>query len=268
MKRLTVNTGFLTLLLLILLSCEKQTSWELQKGERYPVVDCILTNELKIQELTVYWSALGMNEIPQPISGAYIELFDENSSVLFSEDTNKAGRYISSQSFRAAAGYTYRLVVACNGISDTAEAEMVAINPLEPLKIVVYDSLYRFEYTESQRPSMTEIYYNWSADGNYCEKYGACSASETFYTLENIDVGKLFPPDKQVIAFPRNTEIIRKKYSLSEEHQEFLRSLLLETEWRGGLFDIEQDNVPTNFHHGIRGWFAACMVLSDTTFFK
>jgi hypothetical protein len=77
-------------------------------------------------------------------------------------------------------------------------------------------------------------------------------------------VAEEFGPAKQEIWFPAGTTLIRKKYSLTKSHQEFIRSLLIETEWRGGLFDMEQGNVLTNFSHGTRGWFAACMVISDT----
>ena len=145
---------------------------------------------------------------------------------------------------------------------------MKGIAPLEAIDIAPKDSLYRLVYHESQDASMMEVYYDWSATPEYCTLYGYCDASEVYYTLDNIDAEKIFAPDRQIIPFPEKTRIIRRKYSLSAAHQEFLRALLLETEWRGGLFDAEQGNVPTNFSHGIRGWFGACMVETDTTLFK
>jgi hypothetical protein len=228
-------------------------------------VDCIITNEMKYHELKLYLSSTGLNQQPEGISDAVITLSDGDTTLSFTEV--EAGKYLSSVPFRASAGHEYSLSVTCLGISDTAHAEMVAITPLESFEITAYDSLFRFVYYPGNQPSMTEIFYDWSAVPGYCESYGACRASETYYTLDNIDVSKMFSPERIVIPFPRNTEIIRKKYSLSESHQEFIRSLLLETDWRGGVFDVEQGNVPTNFSHGIRGWFAACMVLSDTTYF-
>ncbi|HEX2395261.1 MAG TPA: hypothetical protein VHI78_07945, partial [Bacteroidales bacterium] len=97
-----------------------------------------------------------------------------------------------------------------------------------------------------------------------CEQYGACNALDVYYVLNNIDLGKIFSPDRQVIKFPHKTTIIRRKYSLTPEHQEFARSLMLETEWRGGIFDAEAGNVPTNFKNGMHGWFAVCTLVSDT----
>jgi hypothetical protein len=81
-------------------------------------------------------------------------------------------------------------------------------------------------------------------------------------------VNNIFGPAKDTIYFPAGTKIIRRKYSLSKEHQDFIRTLLIETEWRGGIFDVQQGNVLTNISNGARGFFAACMVLSDTTVVK
>jgi hypothetical protein len=256
------------LLSAVMLSCEKETTWDIQPSPTFPVVDCIITNEMKTQELRLYMSSEGLNQQPLPVSGAVIALNDGTSSMTFTEDTSEAGRYISSEPFMASAGNIYTLTIAWGNICDTAFAGMVAITPLETFQIAVYDSLFRFVYHGSSKPSMTEVFYDWSAVPEYCESFGSDKASEVFYTLDNLDVSLLFAPERLVVPFPRNTLIIRRKYSLSEAHQRFLRSLLLETDWRGGLFDVEQGNVPTNFRHGIRGWFAACMVLSDTTLYK
>ena len=99
----------------------------------------------------------------------------------------------------------------------------------------------------------------------YCSSFGNCSATEYFYTLSTIDVNKTFAPTKEIIYFPSGTTLIRRKYSLSEKHQEFLRSLLMETEWTGGSFDVQHGNVKTNLSNGALGFFAVCMVLSDST---
>jgi hypothetical protein len=254
------------LLLLLTLSCEKITTWDIQPSDQFPVVDCIITNELKYQELTLYLSAKGLNQNPEAISGAVITMNDGISTLSFSEI--EPGKYRSAEPFMASAGNEYTLSVTCRGITAVARAEMVAITPLESLEIVARDSLFRFVYHSGNQPSMTEVFYDWSAVPGYCESYGSCQASEVFYTLDNIDVSKMFAPDRIIIPFPKGTQIIRRKYSLSKDHQQFIRSLLLETDWRGGLFDVEQGNVPTNFSSGMRGWFATCMVLSDTTYFE
>jgi len=256
------------ILLLQLVSCEQKTDWDLQNSREFLVADCIITNELKYHELWLYRSASQLNQLPEGFSGVAAELSDESQSVEFTEDPDNPGHYISVLPFMATAGKTYRLTLSYNGLADTAYASMTGVSPLENIDITPADGYFHLVFHPGTPAFMMDVYYDWSADTLYCEQYGACQAAEAYYNLDNIDVGKLFAPEKQVILFPHKTQIIRRKYSLTEEHQQFLRSLLLETEWRGGLFDVEQGNVPTNFHNGVRGWFAACAVVADTTDFE
>jgi hypothetical protein len=128
--------------------------------------------------------------------------------------------------------------------------------------------LFQFIPVTSGEPSMTEVYMDWSSIPSYCSTYGHCEAQETFYYLKNIDVNKVFGPEKEVIYFPSETKIVRRIYSLSNEHQAFLRSLLMETEWRGGLFDVQPANVKSNLSNGAWGFFGACMVLTDSLIAK
>ena len=253
---------------LLHLSCEHETDWPLNPGENLVIADCIITNEMKHHELWLYSSAGQLNQRPEGFSGVTVQLDDGSNTFIFEEDGEEPGKYLSQTAFAATVGKTYQLILSYNGLADTANADMTGVTPLEPIIIDASDGLFRLAYQPGSPPSMTEVYYDWSAADAYCEQYGACQAFEIFYSLDNIDIGKEFAPEKQIILFPYHTRIIRRKYSLSEDHQQFIRSLLLETEWRGGLFDVEQGNVPTNFQHGVRGWFAACAVVSDTTYFE
>jgi hypothetical protein len=112
---------------------------------------------------------------------------------------------------------------------------------------------------------MTEVYYDWSHDTTYCTSYGYCSAGETYYILDNHDINAIFSPDKKQLYFPEGTMLIRKKYGLTESHQEFIRSLLMESDWSGGMFDVQHGNLESNLSEGALGYFGACMVVSDTT---
>ena len=62
----------------------------------------------------------------------------------------------------------------------------------------------------------------------------------------------------------QTTTIIESKYSVTPEHAGFIRSMLLETEWRGGLFDVAQGNLETNLSQGAFGFFAISTVIRDT----
>jgi hypothetical protein len=254
--------------LFALVSCEQKTDWDIHEGEPFLVADCIITNELKNHEFHLYRSSAEMNHAPEGYPGAIVKLYDGSSTIIFTEDPVIPGRYVSALPFIGTAGLQYSMVVLYEGHSDKALASMAGVAPLEELRTVASDEYFRYIFNQAVPAYMLEVYYDWSGNPAYCEQYGSCDASEVFYSLHNIDVGKIFAPDKQIIRFPHSTRIIRRKYSLNEDHQAFIRSLLLETEWRGGFFDTEQGNVPTNFRHGLRGWFAACTVVSDTTYFE
>ena len=252
--------------LLPVLSCEELTNWDILSYETYVIADCIITNEMKYQELWLNKSINAMNEIPQGISGAFIVLGDGTNAYVFIEDLSEPGHYVSDIPFMASAGQVYRLTIVTGSYTDTAYASLTGVSPLDAMDITASDTLLQYVYHDTPGASMTEIRYDWSANPSYCAVYGGCMATEVYYTLNNIDPAKEFAPDRIKLLFPHQTQIIRRKYSLSDDHQRFIRSLLLETDWRGGFFDTEQGNIPTNFSHGIHGWFAACSVVSDTIF--
>jgi hypothetical protein len=256
------------LLLSPIMACEKETIWKINPGESFLITDCIITNELKKHELTVYWSSDSLNQPVEGFSGATVQITDGIGIVTFTEDLGNKGRYIANMAFRATVGRTYMLTISREGNSDTAFATMTGVTPLGEINIQPDGDYFSYIFNPAGAGYMLEVSYDWSDVPGFCELYGSCQALDVFYALNNIDPGKIFAPDKQKILFPHKTNIIRRKYSLSPEHQEFARSLLLETEWRGGIFDAEAGNVPTNFKNGMQGWFAVCMVVSDTTYFN
>ena len=256
----------LLLVLLKLLSCEEETSWEIAPSEPVVVVDALITSEFASQVIYVYSSSSDLNKDSEGISGANLYITDGHNQFFFTESTDSAGKYIS-QPFIVVTNEIYTLVIEHEGFIDSAKAQIVPVSPLRDFEFDVDGELFRYQDPGSDLPSMTEVFYDWSNDVSYCDSFGACQAVEVFYTLNTVDLMEEFAPDKQKILFPKETWIYRKKYSLSDQHQEFVRGLLLETEWRGGLFDTEHGNIPTNFVNGARGWFGVCQVLTDSIFF-
>jgi hypothetical protein len=259
---------FVPLLLALLAGCEVEYSWNLRsKNINTIVVDGILTNEMKTQCIKISSVNAAMNQAYVPISGATVTVSDSVNLYPFSESLSEPGSYYSSP-FQAFVGKTYYLNIVYQSITYTAKANMASITALDSLVLNKSNDLYTYSQGKTGDPAMTEVFLDWSTVPAYCTTYGHCTAQETFYVLHNIDVNKEFGPEKEIIYFPAGTRITRRKYSLTSEHQAFLRSLLMETEWRGGIFDVQQGNVNTNISNGGFGFFAACMVLSDSTVVK
>lgn len=266
MKQANLNIIFFALTIFMgCLSCEEQTEWTIQQGEPYLVVDAIITSELRQQVVTVSQFNQQLNGEMEMVTGATLGVVDGTNWYPFREKNGVPGVY-HSDSFAVVVNKSYALLLEYKGFRDTAIAQAAPLAPTINDTIVKQEHGYRYIYRGSTLPAITEVQYDWSHNTNWCASYGSCIATEYFYTLNNIDVSEEFGPDKQIIYFPDGTSIYRKKYSLSDAHQQFIRSLLIETEWRGGLFDMEPGNVPSNFSRGTRGWFGACMVKSDTLF--
>lgn len=263
-KRITY--GFILLVLLLLGCNEEPIDWKFDsKDLNRVVVDGIITNELKAQLIQLSHTNSQINEGLQPLIGASVWVDDNTLVYEFAESASEPGNYYSTP-FQAVIDNIYYLTLIHEADTFEAYADMVPVTAQNPTYIQ-YDTssyLYHFVYTGSRNPAMTKVYYNWSANPDYCEQYGNCYAQETFYNLDNIDVNALFKPETEAIEFPLETIILRKKYSLTEAHQKFLRSLLMETEWSGGIFDVQHGNVSSNMSNGALGFFAACMVVVDT----
>ena len=248
-------------------SCEERINWDLDTQELpLLVVDGIITNERKAHRITLSKPVTALNEIPQPVSGALVALSDGDSVVILREDILNAGNYYTDSTIQGVIGKIYYLYIKIGEEEFNSKAVMYPVDPIQPLsyhKIQENENFYEITYKESTDPSMMKIYMDWS----YLvpeEDKEAARAFVHYYTLQSIDVNELFKPDRERVIFPAGTIIIRKKYSLSYNHQEFLRSMLMETEWKGGVFDVLPANVLSNINGRAVGFFAASTVISDT----
>lgn len=75
-------------------------------------------------------------------------------------------------------------------------------------------------------------------------------------------MSEIFAPSIEKVSFPEGTTIIETRYSLTHEYAEFIREVLLETQWQRALFNTIPANVPTNLSAGWAGFFAVCGVYS------
>lgn len=260
----------LILFLFLQLSCEQEYSWKLQQSNiQTLVVDGIITNENKTQSIKLSLVNSEINKPSVPLSAAGVSVSDSITNYFFTESVSEPGSYFSAP-FQAVVGKTYTLNVKYQTKVFSATATMVPISKSGAISTYWDDSkqLFKFVPEATSEPIMIKTSYDWISNPEYTSKYGNNKAGETFYFLNNVDASKIFAPEKEIIYFPAGTKIVRRQYSLSTNHQAFLRSLLMETEWRGGVFDVQQGNVSTNISNGGLGFFGACMVISDSLLVK
>ena len=270
-----MNKYILYILLISLLhvSCEEQTDWNLQTANNdFVVVDGIITNELKVQTITLTRPVLKINENAQPVSGATVLVSSELLSVTFIEDSLHPGTYLSESPFRGIKNKTYSLNITLENKVYSSKAELIPA--VENFTFISWqknenDDKYRISKVPAPYfpllPAMYEIQLDWSSAPGYATANpDSCKAKLFYYTLPTIDVSEVFAPGIEKINFPAGTIITERRYSLTDEHAAFIRALLLETTWQGGYFNTATANIPTNLSEGALGFFGACGVAEKT----
>jgi hypothetical protein len=227
------------------------------------VVEGMITNEYKRHEVKLTRTGIVASEEYEAITGAEVTISDGIETFLLKED--QEGIYLTD-SIAGVEGRLYTLIVKYNSEIYTAEDTMVPVSSFgradgfsmatnEPPSGYIQSPLIIFG---SNAPVMLNIRIdNPKPDDKYTHF--------TYYAFPGIHPDYILP--KYVDAFlsyTDGTSVTQTKYSLSEGHYNFLRALLLETEYNGGIFGSVRADVPTNINNGGRGFFAASATIRRT----
>ncbi len=229
------------------------------------VVEANFTNESKSQLVKLTRTYREPNDVPAAVSGATVLVVEGSDSFFpLTETPPGSGEYFTTEMI-AVFGRVYTLVIRYQGADFIAQARSVPVEPMTPLSYEkADDGQYRLILNESgTEANFVEHRLSWSNTPT-CSPDDACSGLVIYYDLKTIDVHELFKPAKTDFTFPVNAQVIRRKYSVSPEHRNFLRSVLSESEWRGGIFDVQRSNAGGNVR-GALGFFAISTVQADTT---
>jgi hypothetical protein len=275
----TANISALLMLFLpvilpmLLISCEEKIDWPLDTNEpKVIVVEGVLSNERKAHEVRISRPMEDINGTPQPVSGALVTILERDNA---SNDRAirlrevQPGRYLTDSTVRAVFERLYTLHILYQGQQYYGDSYMVQVGQLEPLsyrEIPEHEFWYEMNLRETNRPSMVEYWLNWG----HLPGFRNLPVEETrahivYYTVKSIDVNKIFRPAKERVPFPVGTRVYRRKYSMNPYQEDFIRTLMAETEWRGGLFDVQPGNVRTNLSEGAVGYFSVSDVVADTS---
>lgn len=254
--------------ILLLLSCVKKTDWSLKSQDLdLIVVDGIITDTMGAQMIRINRPVSQLNEIPQPVSGANVIITNEDSAYILTERPANSGVYLTKSSFIAQLGKHYTLLIVLNNKLYSAKAHMVPGIHFNALKYSKDDgdNLYHIDSVakafNTADTAMWEVLLDWSQVPGYENADPSkTKARLLYYTLPTLDVSQIFAPAIESIKFPAGTIILERRYSLTPEHAEFLRTLISETDWMGGLFSTVPANVITNLSPGAVGFFGACSI--------
>lgn len=266
MKRLI----YILLLLVFAVSCEEEIPWQLdQNVNPRLVVEGIVTNNPDLNYVKLSLPVVNPNSTPIAISGATVVIASSAGNTNLSESPTKPGLYIPDSPLIGVVGEAYRLYI--NLDSYEFISSIVWMKPVEALKefrsyaISSVPGAYGINPREENDPSITEYLVTYPNPEIQDD-----TLKSIFYTftLSSIDVSQFFKPRSEFLIFPESSTIIRTKYSMTPEYENYIRGMLSETEWKGGWFDVLPGNISTNISQGGVGYFAASSVLRDTVYFN
>ncbi|RLD60728.1 MAG: hypothetical protein DRJ05_04085 [Bacteroidetes bacterium] len=268
--------SYILIFLLILVSCEEIIDWDYEENPPLlMVVDGKITDQAKAHKIRLTKPVSELNDIPEPITGAEVSiLFKQGNDTIenpLTEALDEPGTYLTDSSFQGITYKYYALQIKHEGYEFLAIDNLRESVPFETANIYTQadNGLYNvnFIYGAFANADAAIWYFNldWShlPDTVYAPN-GTKKARLAFYSLPSIDVNGLFLSGYETVYFPAGTKIILEKYSISESYAEFLRTMLAETDWRGGVFDTYRANTFTNLSDGATGFFGACGYLADT----
>jgi hypothetical protein len=261
---------YIYIIVLFLASCVKQADWEPPvASDSFVVVEAIITNEPKVQSIYLNHNIRDLNELPIPVRNASVILSNEDNTWQLKEDEQAPGTYHTDSIVVAQLDKNYSLLIVHQGNIYSAQASMVAGKTFPELSYSKNDGdeLYHIDYVassfESEDPAMWEVIINWSSVPGFEDADPDSTQKRLlFYTLPTLDVSEIFAPVLEQVSFPAGTVINENRYSLSQDHADFIRTLMLETDWQGGVFPSDPANVLTNLSDGALGYFSVCAVNS------
>lgn len=255
--------------LITLTSCETENKWEYKNTAiQTVVVDAMLIDSNIRQTICLTRPITQLNEKAKAASGAQVQVSNAEKVYNFTENPSGTGIYISDSAFACSTQFEYSLLTTIDEKAYTAKAIMKPVVEFEKARynFLPGKHLYRINWIanpyDELNPAMYELVFDWSkAQGYESAPYEETHATIRYYSLPTLDVSEMLAPTIQTLLFPSGTNIIEKRYSLSDEHAAFLRGMLLETNWQGGLFNTSAAQVPTNISNGGLGFFGACSVI-------
>jgi len=254
---------------LFLFACDKQVDWDLKYQEvDLLVVEGKITNEEGPHEIRLSKPLYEMNGTPEPVSGAEVEINDGASVHILTEDPERTGIYLTPPGFAGEVGRYYQLRIRHGSKRISAVTHMVEVTPFQRMHVFPVQEdppLLSAAITDSDVPAIVRVEMDWShVPGYENEPDSATHAVVYHYTLNGVDVNKLFKPDQEQVRFPPGTRVFREKESVNVWYGEFLRGVLSETDWRGGMFDVLPGNARTNMQGEAIGFFTAAELIRDT----
>ena len=257
-------------IVLLIISCTERIDIELNEGDNNRlVVEGGITNEQKVHEIKLSRTGSYFLNQQTPVElGANVTVTDGEKIFVFSDDDDD-GVYQTNPDVAGTVGKTYTLnIKLITGEEYTANYTMRELTPMDSINYNYTDSYYDIPQEEAsyyiqlyahEKPGVGDAYMWYlyinseldsdtlreitfvddnEVDGNYIHDWAV-------YTIEDYKITE----DVTTVGIEMR--------SISYDHYDFNISLMLETDWNGGMFQGPPANIPSNISNGGMGFFYA-----------
>jgi len=249
---------------LFILSCEELTNKDFKDSPTAKlVVDALITNKDGESYVKLSLPTTKPNKVPQAVSDALVLVTDGTSTEIITEDQFQPGLYKPSAGKIGVSGKIYMIYIQAGDFIDSAYTYLLPVTPLGEFK-TQEDGANPGHFFISGENSDNSSMIRYTVIPPGCNLADSCSVEFSEFKLSSFDIPQIFSPNKDATSFPIGSTVIRKKYSINPEYESYIRAMLSETEWRGGLFDVQTGNPKGNFGENTLGFFAGCSLVMDT----
>ena len=281
---------FLAFITIVNYSCIEKLEWEeAENPSGRLVVEGSITSEQKAHQVKlIRTQPVIVSEKPVPVTGALVSISD--GAQLFILTERESGIYSTKEDVQGQVGKTYQLIIDIEGEHYEAFAPMIKAEPTTPVSISKWDIplnfgdgvdyfqfLYRdnfgsavpYKYTVTSEinPNVKDYYpENWVVPqwiqtqlDKVASENDPVTSDSSYYLHPGLEPPAIFAygeSNEPRLAY--GSKVIEKFYSMTDEHYNFVRAMLSETEWKGlGPFGYVAANVPSNISNNALGFFYA-----------
>jgi hypothetical protein len=244
----------------------------IQKTTPKLAVDGGITDEARAHVVRVSFSHDPVSNAQEtPATGAVLSITDGTNVYLLHEISS--GVYATADTVKGEIGKQYTLTIDHNGNTYTASDVMPEPVPFDNGdNVFVYDKWvfggkergFEIEYPlvtyGAIAPVKTELTVLPAAGSN--------DGRTVFYFFPGIDSEGLVPTTAKELNFAYGDTIQQRKMAISNPYYLFLRAVLLETKYYGGVLSSVPANVPTNVSNGAVGFFSASASITRKSLIK
>jgi hypothetical protein len=269
-----MNNKLIGLLLSTLLfSCQEEMDLTTSNSNSRLVVAGSITSEYKFHAVELSLSGgLSINPNFQKVSGAIVSIIEGNENTILLTET-EPGLYLTD-SIAGKVGEMYTLNIEWDGQLFSASDSLLRLKEtISPIDATPLGSFREYEFRRHKfglNAASKEVIVVYPATPK--TKVDTTRAGLTIgvklltggayqftgFNHPKIEVnGLLNFEDGKYYGFKEGATVTHQLYGISDQHYEYLRSVFIETEWRGTLFDTTPANVHGNVSNDALGFFSA-----------